>query len=246
MKHTLFTLVLLAAPLLSYSEAPPTPPIVTPGVPGTPSSLGHAPSDAIVLFDGTNTDMWQNQKAGKPFGWKLVEEGAMEVTKTGGIKTKEPYGYGQYHVEWRTPPEVKGTGQGRGNSGVFPMGGPEVQVLDSYDNVTYSDGQAGAIYKTAPPIVNACRAPGVWQTYDIIAHPPKVDDKGKLVRHGAYTVLHNGVLIQDFTEITRFKSLTHQGHLALQDHGNPVRYRNIWFRPWRAALPRPPAPPKKK
>lgn len=225
--------------------APPTPAIVSPGVTGTPATLGNAPSDAIVLFDGTNTDQWENNKQGKEVGWKLVEDGAMECQpRSGSIRTKEPYGYGQYHIEWRTPPEVKGNGQGRGNSGVFPLGGPEVQVLDSYDNVTYIDGQAGAIYKWAPPLVNACRAPGTWQTYDIIAHPPKHDKDGKLIRSGAYTVLHNGVLIQDFTEIPRFKSPDHQGKLSLQDHGNPVRYRNIWFRPARAPLPRPPQPPK--
>ena len=167
--------------------------------------------------------------------WKLIE-GAMEVVRgTGTIQTKEKLGYGQYHVEWRTPEEVKGSGQGRGNSGFFPLSGPEVQVLDSYNNSTYSHGQAGAIYNRYPPLVNACRAPGVWQTYDVIVHAPIMDKDGKYVRRSAYTVLHNGVLIQDNMEVGGGEGKT--GHLRLQDHGNPVRYRNIWHRPYREPIP---------
>ena len=210
------------------------PPEVTPGVYGNPDKVGKAPSDAIVLFDGKNFDHWESGKGGE-VKWKLID-GAMEVVRgTGTIQTKKKLGYGQYHVEWRTPDEVKGFGQGRGNSGFFPLGGPEVQVLDSYKNSTYSHGQAGAIYNRYPPLVNACRAPGVWQTYDVIVHAPIEDKDGKYIRKSAYTVLHNGVLIQDNMEVGGTKWKT--GNLRLQDHGNPVRYRNIWHRPYRDPLP---------
>lgn len=209
------------------------PPVVTPGVYGNPDKVGKAPSDAIVLFDGNNFDQWESSKGG-PVKWKLID-GAMEVVRgTGVIQTKKKLGYGQYHVEWRTPDVVKGSGQGRGNSGFFPLGGPEVQVLDSYKNSTYSHGQAGSIYNRYPPLVNACRAPGVWQTYDVIVHAPVQDKEEKYIRKSAYTVLHNGVLIQDNMEVGGSKGKT--GNLRLQDHGNPVRYRNIWHRPYREPL----------
>ena len=184
--------------------------------------------------------MWEGSKGGdKTVRWKLVGDGSMEVTKgSGTLRTKERYGFGQYHIEFRTPDVVKGKGQGRGNSGVFPMGKAEVQVLDSYDNVTYRDGQCGAIYKRHVPIVNACRKPGVWQTYDLIVHPPLLDQDGKKLRNGAYTVLHNGVLIHAYAEVNATRA-TDKGQLSLQDHGNPVRYRNIWHRPWITALPLP-------
>jgi hypothetical protein len=186
------------------------------------------------LFDGKNFDHWESTK-GEPVKWKLIE-GAMEVVRgTGTIQTKEKLGYGQYHVEWCTPKEVKGNGQGRGNSGFFPLSGPEVQVLDSYKNSTYSHGQAGSIYNRYPPLVNACRAPGVWQTYDVIVHAPIMDKDGNYIRKSAYTVLHNGVLIQDNMEVGGGVGKT--GHLRLQDHGNPVRYRNIWHRPYREPIP---------
>ena len=209
------------------------PPVVTPGVYGNPDKVGKAPSDAIVLFDGNNFDQWESSKGG-PVKWKLID-GAMEVVRgTGVIQTKKKLGYGQYHVEWRTPDVVKGSGQGRGNSGFFPLGGPEVQVLDSYKNSTYSHGQAGSIYNRYPPLVNACRVPGVWQTYDVIVHAPVQDKEEKYIRKSAYTVLHNGVLIQDNMEVGGSKGKA--GNLRLQDHGNPVRYRNIWHRPYRDPL----------
>ena len=208
--------------------------VVTPGFYGNPDKVGKAPSDAMVLFDGKNFNQWESTKGGE-VKWKLID-GAMEVIRgTGMIQTKKKLGYGQYHVEWRTPGEVKGSGQGRGNSGFFPLGGPEVQVLDSYKNSTYSHGQAGSIYNRYPPLVNACRAPGVWQTYDVIVHSPVQDEEGKYIRKSAYTVLHNGVLIQDNMEVGGSKGKT--GNLRLQDHGNPVRYRNIWHRPYRDPLP---------
>ncbi len=213
---------------------PLIPPVVTPGIHGNPDAAGLPPSDAIVLFDGKNFKEWETVK-GEEVKWKLVD-GAMEVVRgTGTIQTKKKLGYGQYHVEWRTPKEVKGNGQGRGNSGFFPLSGPEVQVLDSYKNSTYSHGQAGSIYNRYPPLVNACRAPGVWQTYHVIVHAPIMDNNGKYVRKSAYTVLHNGVLIQDNMEVGGSKGKT--GNLRLQDHGNPVRYRNIWYRPYRDPIP---------
>jgi len=232
---TIFTILL---PILGNSKEPSSdtsiPPIVNPGTSGNPDKVGKPPSDAIVLFDGSNFDQWESTK-GEEVKWKLID-GAMEVVRgTGTIQTKKKLGYGQYHVEWRTPEEVKGSGQGRGNSGFFPLSGPEVQVLDSYNNSTYSHGQAGAIYNRYPPLVNACRAPGVWQTYDVIVHAPMLDKDGKYIRKSAYTVLHNGVLIQDNMEVGGAKGKT--GHLRLQDHGNPVRYRNIWHRTYRDPLP---------
>jgi hypothetical protein len=232
---TIFTILL---PILGNSKEPSSdtsiPPIVNPGTSGNPDKVGKPPSDAIVLFDGSNFDQWESTK-GEEVKWKLID-GAMEVVRgTGTIQTKKKLGYGQYHVEWRTPEEVKGSGQGRGNSGFFPLSGPEVQVLDSYNNSTYSHGQAGAIYNRYPPLVNACRAPGVWQTYDVIVHAPILDKDRKYIRKSAYTVLHNGVLIQDNMEVGGAKGKT--GHLRLQDHGNPVRYRNIWHRTYRDPLP---------
>tara|TARA_B100001093_G_C26647870_1_gene936128 strand:- start:269 stop:1036 length:768 start_codon:yes stop_codon:yes gene_type:complete len=227
----LFTLVCGENP----APDPLMPPIIKPGEYGTPEKRGTPPSDAIVLFDGSNFKQWENAKDGSEVKWKLVD-GAMEVVKgKGTIQTKMKLGYGQYHIEWRTPEKVKGSGQGRGNSGFFPLGGPEVQVLDSYQNSTYSGGQAGAIYKRYPPLVNACRGPGVWQTYDVIVHAPVLDKEGKYIRMSAYTVLHNGVLIQDNMDVGGASGKT--GNLRLQDHGNPVRFRNIWHRPYRAPLP---------
>jgi len=241
MKTIFFSLGLLYSIFLNFgyceqSEPDPSvPPIVRPGFYGTPEKRGMPPSDAIVLFDGSTFKEWENAKDGSAVKWKLVD-GAMEVVRgTGTIQTKRKLGFGQYHVEWRTPKEVKGSGQGRGNSGFFPLGGPEVQVLDSYDNSTYSHGQAGAVYNRYPPLVNACRAPGIWQTYDVIVHAPIMDKNGKYIRGSAYTVLHNGVLIQDNMEVGGREGKT--GHLRLQDHGNPVRYRNIWHRPYREPIP---------
>ena len=237
-KRNIYYWALLLFANCAFSEEISTkqilPPVVVPGEYGNPNQVGTPPSDAIVLFDGSNFDHWERPKGGK-VKWKLVD-GAMEVVRgTGAIQTKKKLGYGQYHVEWRTPEKVEGSGQGRGNSGFFPLGGPEVQVLDSYENETYPLGQAGAIYNRYPPLVNASRAPGVWQNYDVIVHAPILDEAGNYIRRSAYTVLHNGVLIQDNKEVGGNVGKT--GRLRLQDHSNPVQYRNIWHRPHRQPVP---------
>ena len=196
---------------------------------------GPLPSDAIVLFDGKDLSKWKGERGGEA-KWKL-ENGAMVVNGTGSFLTKEEFGDVQLHIEWATPAEVKSEGQGRGNSGVYLQGRYEIQVLDSYNNKTYFNGQAGAFYGYNAPLVNASRKPGEWQTYDVIFHAPKATIDGK-VEPGSFTVLHNGVLIQDHipvkgeaTTAAKFTGVTPKGPLLLQDHGNPVRFRNIWIRP---------------
>ncbi len=199
---------------------------------------GPPPSDAIVLFDGKDLSKWSGQDGGAA-RWE-VKDGVMTVNGTGSINTKEEFGDCQLHVEWASPVEVKGEGQGRGNSGVYLQGRYEVQVLDSYNNKTYFHGQAGSIYKQHAPLVNACRKPGEWQTYDIIFHAPRFSDDGKIKTPADVTVLHNGVLVQDHAEIfgtsSHIGAPTYTAHplkqaLQLQDHNNPVRFRNIWIRP---------------
>jgi hypothetical protein len=248
-------------------ELPPPkdePKVINPGPP---------PSDAIVLFDGTDLAKWESEKGG-PAKWKVAasaacagvcscemptgylakwqtpkavkpnpkateETGTMTVNGTGSIRTKQAFGDCQLHVEWASPAKVEGEGQGRGNSGVYLQGRYEVQVLDSYNNTTYFHGQAGAIYKQHAPLVNACRKPGEWQYYDIIFHAPRFDGDGKLTKAATVTVLHNGVLVQDHTEILgtsshvgapKYTAHEPKQQLVLQDHHNPVRYRNIWIR----------------
>lgn len=217
----------LALGWLTLNAADPAPPVVTPGQNGAP------PSDAIVLFDGKDLSAWKSSEGGAAT-WK-VQDGYAEVAK-GGILTKEEFGPIQLHVEWAAPAEVKGEGQGRGNSGIYFQGRYEIQVLDSYQNPTYSNGQASSFYGHAAPLVNASRKPGEWQTYDIVFHPPQASADGK-VTPGSFTVFHNGVLVQDHvpvpgdaTTAAQFKGVTAQGPIFLQDHGNPVRYRNIWVR----------------
>lgn len=214
----------------------PQPPVVEPGTASTAQAPGKPPSDAVVLFDGKNLDAWTGSSGEAK--WK-VEDGAMTVNGTGDLQTKEEFGDCQLHIEWSTPAEVKGHSQERGNSGVFLMGRYEVQVLDSYDNVTYADGQAAAVYGQNPPMVNACRKPGEWQAYDIVFEAPRFDGDGRLTKVGRVTVLHNGVVVQHAQEILgdtahrslpKYHSHPPQGPLKLQDHGNPVRYRNIWVR----------------
>jgi len=217
--------LLLATPLL-WSADKAAPSIVDPGPP---------PSDAIVLFDGKDLSHWSGQKGG-PAKWR-IEDGALVVNGTGNVVTRESFGDCQLHLEWAAPVEAGGEGQGRGNSGVYLQGRYEIQILDSYGNATYNDGQAGAFYGNSSPLVNACRKPGAWQTYDIIFHAPKKGADGK-VTPGSFTVLHNGLLIQDHVPVSgkattaaMFQGITEKGPVVLQDHGNPVRYRNIWIRP---------------
>ncbi|WP_353182070.1 DUF1080 domain-containing protein [Parapedobacter lycopersici] len=200
----------------------------------------RAPSDAIVLFDGTSLDQWvSSNDSSSPAGW-TVSAGAFTVVKgKGGIQTKQEFTDYQLHLEWRSPTEIVGESQGRGNSGVFMQGRYEVQVLDSYDNRTYSNGQAASIYKQRIPLVNATKPPGEWQTYDIIWTAPRFNADGILVSKARVTVIHNGVLVQNNVEldgtteyigIPKYKAHG-PGPIALQDHGNPVSFRNIWIRP---------------
>jgi hypothetical protein len=221
----------------------PNPPVVTPA-----ATLGNAPSDAIALFDGKSLDAFESQHGGAA-QW-TVENGYFQVKPgSGNIHTKQGFGDCQLHVEWASPNPPVGVDQMRGNSGVIIMGLYELQVLDSYNAKTYADGQAGAIYGQYPPLVNAARAPGEWQTYDIIFRRPKFDEHGRLVSRARETVIHNGVVIQDATELsgpTAFHNrppyypLPERLPLVLQDHGTLVRYRNIWIRelpPEREILP---------
>lgn len=212
-----------------------------------PKQFGQPPSDAIVLFDGEDTSQWVSErKGGGDVPWK-IENGYMEVTrKGGGIRTKKRFGNCQLHVEWRVPEGIdpKITDQKRSNSGVFLMDKYEVQVLDSYtennykDNRTYADGQAAALYGQHPPMVNVCRKPGQWQTYDISFMRPIFDENGKLVRKARITLLHNGVVVHNNLEIEGTTShkkkaayTPHEsGYIHLQDHNNPIRFRNIWIR----------------
>lgn len=218
----------------------PAPPIITPGTASTQEKAGTAPSDAIVLFDGTDLSGWTSEHGG-PARW-IIRDGYMEaVRRSGGVKTKQEFGSCQLHVEFATPTRITGSSQGRGNSGVFLMSTYEVQVLDSYDNTTYPDGQCAALYGQAVPLVNACREPGRWQSYDIIFHRP-VFKNGKVVKKATFTVLHNDVLVQDHVElqggtgwigphaVTDYKSHPDKLPIMLQDHNNPVRFRNIWIR----------------
>ncbi len=204
-----------------------------------PGDVTRAPSDAIVLFDGKDFSKWSSVKSGGAPQWE-IKEGAMIVKGgTGDIRTKQEFDDLQLHIEWATPSEVKGESQGRGNSGVFLQGLYEVQVLDSYNNKTYYYGQAGSVYKQYPPLVNASRKPGEWQTYDIIYHAPIFSEDGKVKKKATVTVLHNGVLIQDNADV--YGPTTHEpifptykkhakGPIVLQDHGNPMRFRNVWVR----------------
>src|SRR3954467_2626155 len=198
---------------------------------------GPPPSDAIVLFDGKDLSQWKGDKNG-PAKWE-VKDGAVTINGTGSISTKQEFGDCQLHVEWATPEKVEGEGQGRGNSGILLQGRYEGQVLDSFNNKTYYHGQAGSVYKQYAPLVNACRKPSEWQTYDIIFHAPRFDEQGKVVDRARVTVLHNGVLIQNNVEIygntyhdrpALYTAHAPEEPLRLQDHGNPLRYRNIWIR----------------
>lgn len=241
---------LCAAEKLGYTDTPlipgtqwhihdgdrPQPRIVTPGEKF--SQMAHAPSDAVVLFGGTDLSQWLSDKGGA-VQWK-VENGYMETTKSGKIRTKDEFGDFQMHLEFATPSKVEGTGQGRGNNGVNIFGRYEIQILDSYQNKTYPDGQASALYGQSPPLVNASKGPGEWQTYDIIFEGPRWNAAGELVRKASVTVLHNGLIVHNRKEllggtnhrqIAPYTQHPSKGFIELYEHGNPVRFRNIWIRP---------------
>lgn len=221
-----------------HDAARPQPPGVNPGTPSTLDRPGQAPSDAIVLFDGRDLSAWCSLD-GSPAKW-VVRDGAMECVKDSGyIRTLQNFGDCQLHIEWAAPVPPQGQSQGRGNSGVFLMGLYEVQVLDSFNNRTYADGAAGAVYGQYPPLVNPTRPPGQWQSYDIIFTRPRFDAQGKLLSPAYLTVLFNGVLVQNHVALTGPTAwMTREPYrphpdklpLALQDHGNPVRFRNVWVR----------------
>jgi len=233
------TPILPGLPWHVHDPARPHPPVVTPGA--TP---GAAPSDAVVLFDGRDLSKWAHHGTDAasntllPPKW-TVRDGYFETgARTGSLYTRESFGDVQLHIEWAAPRIVAGNSQARGNSGVYLMGLYEVQVLDTYNNQTYADGQAGAIYGQWPPLANAARPPGEWQTYDIIFEGPRFEN-GKLMKPAFETVIWNGVVVQNRKELmgaTIYRNVaTYSPHAAelplmLQDHNNPVRYRNIWVR----------------
>lgn len=208
-----------------------------PRIVSTPTT--GTPSDAVVLFNGKDFSKWKSSKSGGNVPWTIAD-GAMTVKEgSGDIETVDQFDDFQLHIEFRTPAVVKGNSQGRGNSGIFMQGKYELQVLDSYDNRTYSNGQAGSIYKQTMPLVNASRKPGEWQVYDVIYTSPKFNKDG-MITHPAYiTVLHNGVLVQNHTPIfgtTPYKGKPQyevhgKGPIKLQDHDNPTSFRSIWIRP---------------
>jgi hypothetical protein len=209
--------------------------VVRPGAPALPVA---PPADATVLFGGAGLEKWSSPD-GAPAKWR-VADGAFEVVpRTGTLSTRDVFGDVQLHIEWMSPNPPKGRDQDRGNSGVFLMGKYEVQILDSYDSTTYADGQAGALYGQYPPLVNASRPPGEWQSYDIVFHRPRFDAAGKVLTPARFTILHNGILVQDNAELvgptahtTRPPYEAHADRLpiTLQDHGHPVRFRNVWIR----------------
>ncbi len=216
----------------------PMPKVVRPGTASTRDAPGTAPSDAVVLFDGKDLSRWTNGKGG-PASW-VVADGALVIKPGGGeIVSRETFGDCQLHLEFSSPVPPRGRDQGRGNSGVMFFGRYEFQVLDSYENLTYPDGQAAAIYGQFPPLVNASRPPGEWQSYDIIFTAPRFKDDGSLESPAYATMLHNGVLVHNHTTLIgpmNFRGIgTYTKHgakgpILLQDHGNPVRFRNLWVR----------------
>jgi hypothetical protein len=211
----------------------PIPRVITAG-----KTASDAPSDAVILFDGKSLSNLENGK-GEPVKWMIGDNAMTAVKDAGDIRTKRGFGDCQLHIEWRTPAEVKGEGQGRGNSGIFFMGRYELQVLDSYNNSTYVNGQAGSMYKQHIPLVNACRPPGEWQSYDVIFTAPQFNADSSLKTPAHVTVLQNGILVQN--NVTLWGNTVNEGipqyimhpgklPLGLQDHGDPVSYRNIWIR----------------
>jgi hypothetical protein len=234
------TPILPGLPYHVHDPARPHPRVVTPA-----PSIGGAPSDAIVLFDGTSLSKWASRpgsitktRAAGAADWKLGDGYFEIVPESGDLATKESFGDCQLHVEWATPAEARGNSQGRANSGVLLMGIYEVQVLDSYNNPTYADGQAGAIYGQWPPLVNPVRKPGEWQVYDIVFEAPRFEGE-KLLKPAYFTVFLNGVLIHNrqpsmgpmvYRQVAHYAPQPSEAPLVLQNHHNPVRFRNIWVR----------------
>lgn len=221
----------------------PKPRVVEPGAGYTIAP----PSDAIVLFDGRSLDQWASE-GGTPPRWRVESGAFVAVPGSGTLQTKASFGDVQLHIEWASPSPAKGTGQDRGNSGVFFSDGRyEVQILDSRDNATYADGQAAALYGQFPPLVNASRRAGEWQSYDIVFHRPRFGANGAMTSPARFTVFHNGVLVQDNMELvgptanqSRPPYTAHSARLpiSLQDHGHPVRFRNVWLRDLEQEPPR--------
>lgn len=226
-KSLLAALLVACLVSLPAARAEDEPRVVDPGPP---------PADAIQLFNGADLAAFQGRNGGDA-KWE-VKEGIVTANHTGDIMTRQAFGDCQLHIEWATPSVVVGDGQGRGNSGVIFQGRYELQILDSYQNKTYFNGQAGALYSQYAPLVNVSRKPGEWQSYDVIFHAPRFDAAGKVLKPGTLTVLHNGVLVQDHVEIkgptaknpTQYEPHPVKVPLVLQDHGNPIRFRNIWLR----------------
>ena len=234
------------APLLpgtrfrAHDDTRPQPRLVSPGTGSTQGQPGEPPSDALRLFDGTDLSQWVSVHGGEA-PWK-VEHGYTEVTPgTGAIQTRTGFSDCQLHLEWAAPAAVQGAGQQRGNSGVVLMDLYEIQVLDGYENLTYADGTAAAIYGQYPPLVNACRRPGEWQSYDVLWTVPRFTGD-QLVSPAYVTVLHNGIVVHNHTallgptqhrRLAAYRPHPPTGSLQLQDHGDRVRYRNIWYRPMR-------------
>jgi hypothetical protein len=242
MRHSSLYILLLAVSF-SWAQKEPKDPKKTEVWEPQPEVVSfnknNVPSDAIVLFDGTNLESWISSKTKETPDWTINKDGSMTVKPgTGYIQTKENFGSIQLHLEWKAPQVVKGNGQGRGNSGVFFQGKYEVQILDNYQNKTYANGQAASVYKQYPPLKNACKSPSEWQTYDIIFNAPQFDELGRKTKSGSITVLHNGVLVQNHITLlgtTEYigwpKYKVHgDGPIKLQDHGDLVNYRNIWVR----------------
>lgn len=224
---------------LGHDRNRPLPPVVTPGSPSSQEKAGRAPSDATVLFDGTDISAWVAMN-GSPTKW-IIRDGALEcVPGSGYVRSLQAFGDCQLHVEWAAPNPPQGKSQGRGNSGVFfGFGRYEVQVLDSYQGKTYADGSAASLYGQYPPLANASLPPGQWQSYDIVWTAPRFDAEGKLISKARVTVFHNGVLVQNDVELTGptgwigrapYQAHPERSPIAFQDHGNPVRYRNVWVR----------------
>ena len=219
-----------------HDSARPYPKAVDPGPIEKQKGFPFAPPEgAVVLFDGKDLSKWTGK--GGQAKWK-VENGYFEVNRSGGINTKEKFKDFKLHIEWASPAQVKGNSQGRGNSGVFLQGAYEVQVLDSYQNPTYADGQAAAMYGQNPPAVNACRKPGSWQTYDITFRSARFGKDGKVKKPAVVTVVHNGITVHDKQEylgtsthkrVANYNRKITEGPISLQDHGNPVRFRNVWI-----------------